>query len=67
MDAVAEHIIRARDFGVKAGELYLDPENRYSSWQELLKVLKLDVSLVYKCIISPLMMSYKKPVEAGKA
>lgn len=56
MDAAAEHIIRARDFGVKVGQLYLDREHTYESWQELFAYLNVSVSVVisyrYICTVA---------------
>ena len=50
MDAVAEHIVRGRDFGIKAGELYLDKDHSFSGWQELLDFLNVDVCIICVCI-----------------
>ena len=58
MDAVAEHIVRGRDFGIKAGELYLDEDHSFSGWQELLDFLNVDVCIILRCIMLYIRCSY---------
>ena len=45
MDAAAEYIIRARDFGIKVGKHYLDKGEMFKDWNDLFSYLKLPVGI----------------------